>query len=123
MQGFTKQTAVAPTQILFTVEPKVSVSIIVDDEGVSVNAEGKKIVEAGTPLYGDLTERGTAFKTTGSGSPVGVALHNVDVTAGDNNGALLIFGFVNLNRLSEATAALITSSVKTALNGKVTFLK
>ena len=50
-------------------------------------------------------------------------LHDVDVTTGDANGTLLIFGFVNLDRIDETTQGKLTSYVKTALAGRVTFLK
>lgn len=122
MSGFKKSTAVTPTQILFNTEPQVSVGIVVSDSGVTANSEGKKIVKAGTPLTGNLEARSTAF-TAGTSNAVGVLLHDVDVTNGAENGTLLIFGFVNLDRLDSATAALITSEVKTALNAKVTFIK
>lgn len=122
MSGFKKSTAITPTQILFNTEPQVSVGIVVSDSGITANSEGKKIVKAGTPLTGNLEARSTAF-TVGTSDAVGVLLHDVDVTNGAENGTLLIFGFVNLDRLDSATAALITSEVKTALNAKVTFIK
>lgn len=122
MSGFKKSTAITPTQILFNTEPQVSVGIVVSDSGVIANSEGKKIVKAGTPLTGNLEARNTAF-TAGTSNAVGVLLHDVDVSNGAENGTLLIFGFVNLDRLDSTTAALITSEVKTALNAKVTFIK
>ena len=91
--------------------------------------EGKKIVKAGTPVSGDLTTRGTAFtKAESSGTPaasnaVGVMLHDVDVTDGDENASVLLFGFVDLAKLDADVAALITDEVKAALDGKITFLK
>lgn len=122
MSGFKKSTAITPTQILFNTEPQVSVGIVVSDSGVTANSEGKKIVKAGTPLTGNLEARSTAF-IAGTSNAVGVLLHDVDVTNGAENGTLLIFGFVNLDRLDSTTAALITPEVKTALNAKVTFIK
>ena len=103
MQGFKQTVGAAPVQILAVVDPQVSFSCLVSDTGVSAGTDGKKVVKADTP--------------------VGVLLHDVDVTDGKNNGTCLVFGFVNLERLDETTAALITSKVKTALNGKVTFIK
>lgn len=133
----------APVQILFNVQHQMSVGILVDD-AYYVERNGRKIVPAGTPLYGDLTSRATAFvkATTESAvigeteaisdasyevsvdrsNAVGILLHDVDVTDGDNNGTLLIWGFVNLNRVDDTTAALITDEVMTALAGKVYFL-
>ena len=78
---------------------------------------------------GDIEARNTAFsKATTSGSPtatsnaVGILLHDVDVTNGNENGVIVLFGFVDLDKLDEDVFELITAEVKTALAGKVTFL-
>lgn len=122
--GIKKETAGAPVQILFNVQNQMSVSIRVDD-AVAVTENGRKLVKAGTPLNGDLTARNTAFKAAAdtTAPAVGVLLHDVDVTDGDANGSLLIWGFVNLDRLDTATAALITADRKSELAGRVWFLK
>ena len=200
MHGFNKITGNPVVQILFCTDPQVSVGIIVDDSGVEAGDDGRKVVKAGTPMYGSLLDRDTAFKisttsvpaaatatvagtgitaatvtaatfstavsgasgtyefeysetdtswqldgtdvtlntygivATGSAAdgdkitveftaaynttPVGVLLHDVDVTAGDDNGTLLIFGFVNINRLDTATANALLA-VQSDLDGKV----
>ena len=203
MQGFKKSVAVNTKQILFCTDPQVSVGIIVDDTGVNAGDDGRKIVKAGTPMYGSLLDRATPFTITGSdtdpsataevtgtgvtaatvtaatfatevnnvggvygflygdskwyfgaaggdtvvvdltdygiavtGSPVdgdmisvaftagvddkavGVLLHDVDVTDGDDNGTLLIFGFVNINRLDADVQTAITTAASD-LEGKV----
>lgn len=104
-------------QILFAVEHQVSMGIVVD-QTVGVAEGTKKIAKAGTPITGNLDARETAFTaaTTSTGSDaVGILLHDVDVTVGDNNGAILLFGFVNTNRIDETTKAKITADVKKAL--------
>ena len=124
--GVTKVVGAAPVQILFNVQNQFSVGIKVDDANY-VTENGRKIVKAGTPLSGNLEARGTAFvkavTSSGSSNAVGILLHDVDVTDGDANGTLLIWGFVDLNKLDTATTALITTEVKPALKGGVTFLK
>lgn len=121
------QSYVNVNQILFNTDPQVSVGVLVSDSGISAGSDGRKIVKAGTPLTGSLEARGTAFAkastTEGVSNAVGILLHDVDVTAGAENGTLLIFGFVDMNKVDTTTAALITSDVKTALKGGVTFLK
>lgn len=121
------QTYVNVDQILFYTDPQVSVGIQVTNTGISADADGKKILKAGTPLAGSLEARGTAFvkasTTEGVSNAVGVLLHDVDVTAGAENATMLIFGFVDLNKLTTATAALIDAATKAALKGGVTFLK
>lgn len=124
--GVKKTTYGGPVQILFNVQNQMSVSILVDD-AYSVTRDSRKIVPAGTPLNGDLTARNTAFvkatTTSNVSNATGILLHDVDVTDGDANGTLLIWGFVDLNKIDATTGALITADVKTALSGKVTFLK
>ena len=189
MQGFRKVTGSPVRQILFCTDPQVSVGIIVDKTGVEAGSDGRKVVPAGTPMYGSLLDRDTPFKisstsvdakatasVTGTGvtaatvtaatfstgvsgvsgtyefvydgtaskwklgttaidnistsygitvtgtpddgdkitvvftaayetTPVGVLLHDVDVTDYNDNGTLLVFGFVNSNRLDTDTAA------------------
>lgn len=116
-----KVTGTTPVQILFNVQNQMSVGVVVSN-AASVTENGRKIVKAGTPLGGDLTARTTPF-TKATTNAVGVLLHDVDVTDGAANGSLLIWGFVDLEKVDATTAALITTEVKTALKGAVTFLK
>lgn len=122
--GIKKETLAGPVQILFNVQNQMSVGIHVSN-AYSVTRDGRKIVPAGTPLSGSLEARNTAFvKAVDTTNPAtGVLLHDVDVTDGEANGTLLIWGFVDLNKVDTATAALITATRKTELAGKVTFLK
>lgn len=118
--GVRKETYGNTNQILFAVEHQVSMGVVVSKElGV---AEGtKKVVKAGTPLTGNLDERTTAFTEATDGSPteasnaVGVLLHDVDVTTGNANGTLLLFGFVNTNRIDATTKTKLTDAVKAAM--------
>lgn len=123
--GIKKETLAAPQQILFNVQNQMSVPILVDKTMASVTVDGRKVVKAGTPLNGDLTARGTAFKAAAdtTAPAVGVLLHDVDITDNNANGTLLIWGFVNLDRLDSATADLITATRKTELAGRIWFLK
>lgn len=132
--GIAKVSGAAPVQILFNVQNQMSVSVkLAKGFAGAVTENGRKIVKAGYPLSGDLTARGTAFVaakdettpgTSGDGAAaVGVLLHDVDVTDADGNATLLIWGFVNLNRVDQTTAALITDKRKTELAGKIWFLK
>lgn len=115
--GIKKETYGSGKQILFAVEHQVSMGIVVD-QSVGVTEGTKKIAKAGTPLTGDLDARGTAFTaatTSMDSNAVGILLHDVDVTVDDNNGAILLFGFVNTNMIDGTTKAKITADVKKAL--------
>lgn len=118
--GVRKETYGNTNQILFAVEHQVSMGVVVSK--VLGVAEGtKKVVKAGTPLTGNLDARTTAFTAATEGSSteapnaVGVLLHDVDVTTGDANGTLLLFGFVNTNRIDATTKAKLTDTVKAAM--------
>lgn len=127
--GIKKSSYVSTNQILFNTDPFVAVSIIVDGAlGVIDPATGRKIVKAGTPLAGDLTKRDTAFVAVKDASASlasdakGILLHDVDVTTGNANGTLLIFGFVNVDRIDATVMEKNDEYVKEALKG-IYFLK
>ena len=116
--NFKKTSYGAPVQILLNPDLQFGVGVVVDNATSVKDDAGRKIVKAGTPLVGDLTARNTAFTVATSenaASVVGVLLHDVEVTSGKANGTLLIFGFVNINRLDSATKAMITDDVKKAI--------
>lgn len=115
-----KETYGNTNQILFAVEHQVSMGVVVS-KALGVAEGTKKVVKAGTPLTGNLDARTTAFTAATAGSSteasnaVGVLLHDVDVTTGDANGTLLLFGFVNTNRVDSTTKAKLTDIVKAAM--------
>lgn len=118
--GVRKETYGNTNQILFAVEHQVSMGVVVS-KALGVAEGTKKVVKAGTPLTGDLDARTTVFTAATAGSSteasnaVGVLLHDVDVTTGDANGTLLLFGFVNTNRIDATTKAKLTDTVKAAM--------
>ena len=121
--GISKVSGVPRTQILFNVQNQMSVSIKIGKNFAGATTEnGRKIVKAGTPLTGDLTKRSTPFTAASGNDAVGVLLHDVDVTEYDANGSLLIWGFVNLDRVDATTKGKLTGEVQDALSGKVYFL-
>lgn len=121
--GISKVSGVPRTQILFNVQNQMSVGIKIGKNFAGATTEnGRKIVKAGTPLTGDLTKRSTPFTAASGNDAVGVLLHDVDVTEYDANGSLLIWGFVNLDRVDATTKGKLTGEVQDALSGKVYFL-
>ena len=127
MHGFKNTKASTPVQILAVVDPQVSFGCIVSDAGVTADASGRKIVKAGTPLVGDLTNRETAFTkvvlSSTEASVVGVLLHDVDVTDGAENGTCLVFGWVNKDRIDATTLTLWNEATIAALKNRVTMIK
>ena len=97
----------------------VNLAVTVSDVGVIANADGKKIVPAGTILGGGFLASETilAVKTNGAGAE-GVLFNDTDVTYGPAPGAALIHGFVALDKLPEAPVAAAITALK-----PITFVK
>lgn len=93
--------------------------------GVTADGEGKKIIKAGTPMYASADIVGTAdanIPVTVTGTNlVGLARHDVDVTAGNVSDALIIRGVVDILKMDATTRAKITADVKSKLTG-ITFI-
>lgn len=70
------------------------------DSSLAVTENGRKIIKAGT-IY-----------PSNDASAVGIVFNDLDVTEGDQNGAIIIHGFVKTNALPVAP----TAAAKTALN-------
>lgn len=109
---FTHETFGNRETILKFADHVVAVAITVDATGVVANADGKKIVPAGTligcntggkVLLENLdTQKGTAATVTDVDSTTnveGILRKDVDVTYGDAQGSLIIHGYIDLNKL------------------------
>lgn len=120
--GFESKEAVSRKTILVDPKNSTAVPCIISDEGVTADSDGVKMVFAGTPLYGDLTIRDTAFtvtaKTTGA-APVGISHHDEDVTEGPSNGGVIIFGTVDISKLEPS----VQTKVKAADFKMIQFVK
>jgi hypothetical protein len=124
--GITKTSGLATKQILATTDMQFSVGVVVANTSVVANAAGKKIIPAGTAVGGDvsaLATRSTVLSVTNTAAlgakSQGILLHDVDVTAGNANATMLVFGFVDLAKLE--TAAKPVTEAKAVLT-KITFI-
>lgn len=126
----------AQKQILVADETAVTFGVQVGNTGLTADANGKKILKAGTPIKGDWLDRDTAFvkattSTSGEGANAtqtsnanAVLLHDVDVTAGDVNGTAISVGHIDMLKLDSDVQALITAPVITALKAEgIKFIK
>lgn len=107
-------------QILIAPELAFTMGCIVNGTGVNADAEGKKIIKAGTPVGAEasvLTNRQTVL-SKGTENAQGVVLHDVDVTLGEANATLVIDGYVDLKKLDEDVASLATTASATLTNIK-----
>ena len=120
--------ALAPNDdILFMSYPMAACGVVVAQGETVADKDGRKIIKAGTPLKGDLTKRTTAFTIPEDSDGMeisGVLEHSVDVTDGNANGSLLLFGFVDLDKVDATVASeKLTENATKALAGRITFLK
>lgn len=97
----------------------VNLAVTVSAQGITANEQGKKIVPAGTIVGGGFltSESAEAVKANGAGAE-GILFNDVDVTHGPASGAVLIHGFIALDKIPEAP----TTEAKAALK-QITFLK
>lgn len=120
--GITRVAGTTRKTILIAPELAFSLSCMVENTGVTAGEDGRKVVKAGTPVSGNLQERDTAFKVAGEeDTPVGIILHDVDVTKGTANSQVVIFGFVDISKLDSDVAAIVASMEKKL--PKITFVK
>lgn len=104
-------------QILIADGTAVTLGAQIGNAGVSANANGRKIVKAGTPVAGNLLDRDTAYVVEAS-APTAVVLHDVDVTDGDANGTIISTGHIDKLKLDSDVQAMITEGVITALKAE-----
>ena len=101
------------TEILKFPDHYVALAVTVDDTGIEFNADGKKVVPAGTIVGGGALADPTAKvsekndELTGKDAE-GVLLNDVDVTHGSAPGAMVIHGFIDLNKLPTAPDATVS---------------
>lgn len=123
----TNNTCVSPTQILADPDLQFSVGCIVPTTaGETDSASGRKIAHAGLPLAVDLVSLNSACKVANKTTYFAnaVLLHDVDVTNGQNNGTALIFGFVDMSKLSTAMIEKINTAFgASGASRKITFVK
>lgn len=112
-------------QILIAPEVAVEIGCLVTNTGIDADAEGRKILKAGTPVGGGtnvLMNRQTVLTKQTGANAQGVVLHDVDVTAGQANATLVIEGVIDYEKVDEDVQALYTSTVLGAMP-KITIMK
>ena len=111
----------APKDILYILDDYTAITVNVSATGVSAGSDGRKIVPAGTVIGGVLADptQGAVAAAGGSGEGTvaaeGVLMHDVDVTAGDALGTMIIRGVLdgtklpaNITAKQKATLPMIT---------------
>lgn len=91
---------------------------MVSAQGVTADANGLKIVKAGTPID---KNGGKAVTTNGKSNVVGILLHDTDVTTGTQPGTYVFEGSIDLKALT-INKVTIDDAIKAALP-RVTFFE
>lgn len=131
MSKFVSTDYLSTKEILKFPDHVVSIGVTVDDTGIAANSDGKKVVSAGTIVGGgvlaDNTKKvskkntqGGAAGSAGAGVDAeGVLLEDIDVTYGSAPGAMILHGFIALDKLPEAPCA----DAVAALKSRIMFIK
>ena len=111
--------------ILVDEKNSTAVSCKVANTGVDADANGKKIVKAGTPLNGDLTDRGTAFTkaTTTSGTKGTWTVEITTAFAADEKISIKVFAGSSATEQATSLVAVVEDPKFTLTNssGVITF--
>jgi hypothetical protein len=78
--GIRTVTGYTPNSILFDVKNQSAVSVILANTGLSADADGKKILRAGTPITGTLTNRSVAFTKAATTDTTVKGVYTVQIT-------------------------------------------
>lgn len=100
--GIYKATYASPIQILADPNLQFSVGCVVPATAGTATGDGRKIAQAGLPITVDFGNLNKVCKVADATTNKvnAILLHDVDVTNGQNNGTALIFGFVDLSKVS-----------------------
>lgn len=116
MSKFVETEYLNKKEILKFPDHYVALAVMVSDEGVDPNEDGKKIVPAGTivggatkPVLDNLDEPVTPKNNDGA---EGVLLNDIDVTYGPAPGAMILHGFVATDKLPEAPSTEAVAALK-----------
>ena len=97
-------------EILIAPELAFSIGCVVSGAGIEA-VNGRKILKAGTPVGGaDVLTNRQAVISKNTDAPVGIVLHDVDVTDGDENATLVLKGQVDLLKLDEDVVTLVNTA-------------
>lgn len=97
-------------EILIAPELAFSIGCVVSGTGISA-VNGRKILKSGTPVGGaDVLTNRQAVLSQNTEAPVGIVLHDVDVTDGDENATLVLKGQVDLLKLEDDVKALVETA-------------
>lgn len=117
--NFSRSTYSNDMEILVTEANLVTFSGTVLAANVTeADEHGKKYVLAGSLIDVDgnvVTQTGTTGSETLSTTPVGILYKTVDVTEGDESGALIVEGYVRADRVLDGFATAAVTLIKTAL--------
>lgn len=107
----TRKTILYDTKVFFALSCKVS-------------GTPNATILAGMPLKGNLEDRDTAMQVAGSSdTPIGILEHDIKLNKdGEANAAILIFGFVDTDKLDASVNSVLNTTMKGKLP-KITFCK
>lgn len=120
MANIVKEVVFTNTTHDIRIAPELSATFpcLVTNTGVSANAEGKKILKAGTPIgagaavsaSNDVLMNRQQVLAQDTANAQGIILHDTDVTNGVANATILVAGYVDYLKLASDTKALVDTA-------------
>lgn len=146
MANIVKEVVYSNTTHDIRIAPELSATFpcLVTNTGITADAEGRKILKAGTPIGAGAAIAGTndvllkrdqvLVKDTSYAQ--GVILHDTDVTAGATNATIMVAGYVDYLKLDSTVQTMVDTAYMTttpsggsatntgnAVNANIKFIK
>lgn len=115
---FKKESFNDDLEILVTEQNLVTFTATIAAEGVTADENGKKYVKSGSLIDANgkvVTQTGESGSEVLSATPVGVLYQTVEVTNGDEVGALVVEGYLRADRVLDGFVDKTKANIKTAL--------
>lgn len=115
---FKKESFNDDLEILVTEQNLVTFTATIVAEGVTADENGKKYVKSGSLIDANgkvVTQTGESGSEVLSATPVGVLYQTVEVTNGDEVGALVVEGYLRADRVLDGFVDKTKANIKTAL--------
>ena len=115
---FKKESFNDDLEILVTEQNLVTFTATIVAEGVTADENGKKYVKSGSLIDANgkvVTQTGESGSEVLSATPVGILYQTVEVTNGDEVGALVVEGYLRADRVLDGFVDKTKANIKTAL--------
>lgn len=135
MTNIVKEVVYSNTTHDIRIAPELSATFpcLVTNTGITADAEGRKILKAGTPIgagaarsaSNDVLMNRQQVLVQDTSNTQGIVLHDTDVTSGVANATIMVEGYVDYLKLETETKGLVDAAFGgfNAANADIKFIK